>query len=72
LTYDDNGNLVTRTDGYNTALARTTTQNYDALDRLIQVVDPYNGAAKPTVYDYNSLDQLTQVTDPEGRKLAVS
>ncbi|MCB1713814.1 MAG: hypothetical protein KDK05_01635, partial [Candidatus Competibacteraceae bacterium] len=66
LTYDDNGNLVTRTDGYNTALARTTTQNYDALDRLIQVVDPYNGAAKPTVYDYNSLDQLTQVTDPEG------
>ena len=66
FTYDPNGNLKTRTEGYNTTQARTTTQNYDALDRLIEVIDPYNGAAKPTEYDYDSLDQLTQVTDPEG------
>ena len=66
FTYDGNGNLTNRTDGYGTALARTTTQDYDALDRLIRIIDPYNGASKPTDYSYNSLNQLIQVTDPEG------
>ena len=48
-------------------LSRVTTNNYDALNRLVSVIDPYNGAAKPTVYQYDNANNLTRVTDPEGK-----
>jgi RHS repeat-associated protein len=60
--YDNNGNVTTSTD----PLGRITTNQYDALNRLTQVIDPYNGATKPTVYQYDSANNLTQVTDPQG------
>jgi YD repeat-containing protein len=59
--YDGNGNLVTGADPLN----RSTTNGYDALNRLIQVNDPLNGAAAPTKYEYDAQDNLTKVTDPK-------
>jgi YD repeat-containing protein len=46
-------------------LNRVTTNLYDALNRLIQVNDPLNGAAAPTKYEYDAQDNLTKVTDPK-------
>ena len=60
--YDNNGNLTSSTDPLN----RITTNSYDALNRLIQVVDPQNGPTKPTVYTYDQVNNLTAVTDPQG------
>jgi RHS repeat-associated protein len=61
--YDNNGNVTTSTD----PLGRSTTNQYDALNRLTKVIDPYNGAAKPTIYQYDTANNLTSVTDPEGK-----
>nr|HPH69846.1 hypothetical protein [Kofleriaceae bacterium] len=61
--YDNNGNLTTTTD----PLGRVTTNEYDALNRLVKVIDPYNGAVKPTQYTYDATGNLTRVTDPEGK-----
>ena len=63
--YDANGNLVQDADG----LGILRKQSYDALNRLVQTIDNYNGndgATKNTTiqYGYDSLDRLTQVTDP--------
>ena len=63
--YDANGNLVQSTDG----LGFQRQLGYDALNRLQQTLDNYNGtdtATKNTTtgYTYDSLDRLTQVTDP--------
>ena len=63
--YDANGNLVQSTDG----LGFQRQLGYDALNRLQQTIDNYNGsdpATKNTTtgYTYDSLDRLTQVTDP--------
>jgi RHS repeat-associated protein len=60
--YDDNGNLKTTTD----PLGRVTTNNYDALNRLLSVIDPYNGVSKPTSYTYDKAGNLETVTDPQG------
>ena len=60
--YDNNGNVTSSTDPLN----RITTNSYDALNRLIQVVDPQNGPSKPTVYTYDQANNLTAVTDPQG------
>jgi RHS repeat-associated protein len=60
--YDNNGNLTSTTD----PLGRVTTNQYDALNRLTQVIDPQNGATKPTIYTYDAQNNLTQVTDPQG------
>lgn len=60
--YDDNGNQTSVTDGN----SNTTTQGFDALNRLTQMIDPYNGAASPTSYAYDAQDNLTGVTDPTG------
>jgi YD repeat-containing protein len=60
--YDNNGNVTSTTD----PLGRTTTNQYDALNRLTQVIDPQNGATKPTIYQYDSANNLVQVTDPQG------
>lgn len=57
--YDDNGNPIqTTVDG-----SRVTQQGYDALDRLITVIDAAQGQTR---YEYNALDHLTSVTDPQG------
>jgi RHS repeat-associated protein len=61
--YDNNGNVTTTTD----PLGRSTTNQYDALNRLTKVIDPYNGTAKPTIYQYDTSNNLTSVTDPEGK-----
>ncbi len=60
--YDNNGNVTSTTD----PLGRITTNQYDALNRLTQVIDPQNGATKPTIYTYDASNNLTQVTDPQG------
>jgi RHS repeat-associated protein len=62
FTYDANGNQKTLKD----ANANTTTSNYDALNRLIEVIDPVNGTANPTKYDYDAQDNLSKVTDAKG------
>lgn len=59
-TYDGNGNRTSIKD----PLGRTTTNTMDALNRLSQLVDPYNGATKPTIYAYDGNSVLAQVTDP--------
>lgn len=61
-TYDLNGNVKTRV----TPLG-TTTLVYDALDRVVQSIDPLNGSAKPTRFEYDAADRLTKVTDPRGK-----
>ncbi|WP_164931829.1 RHS repeat protein [Dyella sp. M7H15-1] len=65
--YDANGNLVQNSDG----LGIQRQQGYDALNRLVQTIDNYNGSDTTTqntttAYHYDSLDRLTQVTDPSG------
>ncbi len=60
--YDNNGNVTSTTD----PLGRITQNQYDALNRLTQVIDPQNGATKPTIYTYDASNNLTQVTDPQG------
>ena len=60
--YDNQGNLKTVTD----ARGQVTTQSFDALNRLIQVLQPIPvvGQTQPqTLYSYSGLDQLTSVTD---------
>ena len=60
--YDNQGNLKTVTD----ARGQVTTQSFDALNRLIQVLQPVPvaGQTQPlTQYSYSGLDQLTSVTD---------
>lgn len=63
--YDLNGNRTDATDP-NTI---TTHSNYDALNRLSQTIQNYNGGDPATQntttgYGYDSHDNLTQVTDP--------
>jgi RHS repeat-associated protein len=60
--YDNNGNVTATTD----PLGRITQNQYDALNRLTQVIDPQNGSTKPTIYTYDAQNNLTQVTDPQG------
>jgi YD repeat-containing protein len=47
--YDNNGNIIATLD----PLGRTTSNEYDALNRLTKVIDPYNGSAKPTILNLN-------------------
>jgi len=63
--YDGDGNLVQSKDALN--IARK--QGYDALNRLSQTIDNYNGtdtATKNTTsgFAYDALDRLTGVIDP--------
>jgi RHS repeat-associated protein len=58
-TYDDNGNMLTQTDGpYD--LTRYT---YDVLGRLTAVTDPLH---RTTSYGYDRTGNLTSITDPSG------
>ena len=58
--YDNQGNL-TSVDGPLSGTGDTTTNTYDALNRLTRVTNPLSGQVN---YGYNALDQLTSVTDP--------
>jgi len=62
-TYDDNGNVATVQD----AMGGTTTNTYDALDRLVRSVAPDGGV---TTFQYDPADRLVRVEDP--RHLATS
>jgi YD repeat-containing protein len=57
--YDDQGNVITVKDPLN----RITSNQYDALNRLKQVISPAPISAV-TQYAYNGLDAVTSVTDP--------
>lgn len=65
LEYDANGNNTQIADP---SLNRSTTQQYDAIDRLIQQNQPH--AATPntqqgsTITQYNAIDEVMGVTDP--------
>ena len=71
LEYDANGNPTKITDP---SLNRSSTQQYDAIDRLIQQNQPH--AATPntqqgsTINQYNAIDDVTGITDP--RSLSTS
>jgi len=56
FTYDGNGNLLTQS-----VDSRTTTHEYDPLERLTRITDPASGL---TQYGYSAWDELTSVTDP--------
>ena len=56
-TYDGNGNILTVKDGQN----NVTTMTYDALNRLVQTVDPHYGVTK---FQYDKGDALVRVEDP--------
>lgn len=61
--YDAMGNLKQVTD----PLGQVTNQSYDALNRLVQQLQPAPtaGGARPTInYAYDGQDQLISVTDP--------
>lgn len=64
--YDANGNLTKVTDG----LGNAATQQYDAVDRLIQQSQPHPDTAGAqlgtTTTQYNAVDAVTDVTDPRG------
>src|SRR5262249_36716649 len=67
--HDNQGNLTTILD----PLGHTTTNVYDALNRLIKVIDPAasgSGQGGNTQYAYDGLNQVSQITDP--RSLATS
>jgi RHS repeat-associated protein len=55
--YDNNGNLTSS----DAPLARNTSNQYDALNRLDQITDPASGI---THLAYDANDQLTSVIDP--------
>jgi YD repeat-containing protein len=57
--YDDQGNVLIVKDPLN----HTTTNQYDALNRLKQVTSP-SPVSAVTQYAYDGLDQLVLVTDP--------
>jgi YD repeat-containing protein len=60
LDYDPAGNRILKTD----KMGRTTTYEFDALNRLTQVTDPLGN---PTHYVYDSRDNLVSLTDAKGQ-----
>ncbi|GAB2574346.1 RHS repeat-associated core domain-containing protein [Dyella jejuensis] len=71
--YDANGNLVLSSD----ALGVQRQLGYDALNRLVQTLDNYDGVDTATqntktAYGYDSLNRLSQVTDPSSLDTAYS
>jgi YD repeat-containing protein len=55
--YDSNGNQIS----ISAPLSRNTANQYDALNRLVQITDPGNGV---TTLNYDVNDDLTAVIDP--------
>ena len=59
--HDADGNVTSTTDAAN----HTTTQAFDALNRLIRTADPLNGVTQDC---YDAQGNLASVTDPRGLK----
>jgi RHS repeat-associated protein len=57
LTYDNNGNVLSTA----APLSRSTTNQYDALNRLQQIIDPNAGITR---FTYDGNDKLQTVIDP--------
>jgi RHS repeat-associated protein len=57
LSYDSNDNLLSVA----APLSRTSSNSYDALDRLSQAIDPIGGT---TQYQYDILNNVVSLTDP--------
>ena len=57
--YDAAGNRISTTD----AQGRLTQYRYDALDRLVEIIDPLD---QSTRFAYDARDNLIRVTDPNG------
>jgi len=57
--YDADGNRIGQTD----AKQQSSSQQFDALNRLTEVTDRANGV---TAFEYNDRDQIVAVTDPKG------
>jgi RHS repeat-associated protein len=63
FTYDNSGNVLTRTD----ELGRTTTNTYDTKNNVTSVSVPLgNGTNAVTSYTYNSFGEVLTTTDPLG------
>ena len=67
ITYDEAGNVKTATDSND----NTTTNEYDELDRLIQVTSPDPDREGPlpapiTIYAYDPAGNMETMTDPNG------
>jgi RHS repeat-associated protein len=60
--YDNNGNRTATL----TPLGHNTTRQFDALNRLLRIHDPVNGAANPTELAWNGQDRVTSAKDPLG------
>lgn len=63
FTYDPAGNHKTTVGVGPSGTSRTTTNYYDALNRVIRVADPYG---KSTLIQYDAGDNPVRVTDPNG------
>jgi RHS repeat-associated protein len=59
FTHDNNGNQT----AINAPMDRSTVNQYDALNRLKQTIDPAVGS---TVFAYDAVDNLTSVVNPRG------
>ncbi|PWT74635.1 MAG: hypothetical protein C5B46_03705 [Proteobacteria bacterium] len=69
--YDGQGNLTSVTD----PLGHVTGGVYDALNRLVKVMDPAatgSGSGGATQYSYDGLNQVKQITDPRSLATAYS
>jgi YD repeat-containing protein len=62
FSYDANGNILTKTEAYGTALQRTTTYTYDpTFNQVTSITDPLQHI---TNFNYDSHGNLTSITNP--------
>ncbi len=61
--YNARGNLIQKTENAGTNMEEVWTYAYDALGRLIQVVDAENGESS---YTYDEVGNITSISDPNG------
>lgn len=70
LSYDNNGNLISKTDidtSVNPLVERTTQYQYNSDGRLISVDGPRNDVSDITQYDYDAQGNLIKITNALGQ-----